>query len=501
MKQQTLKVKKEIKFLSQLYSELPSNCLFNKGITGCGGTTVEINSQRNSIICVPNISLVLNKQSDDLFGIYGETPSSEIRRYLRSNRKYKKFIVVYDSLPKLIDIIGESIYSKYFLLIDEYHILFNSYSFRDKAVRNILKVFKSFDSYCFMTATPLDDATILTELKDLPITTLDWVASKTVDINIENTFYVLNTLKGHIKFCLSSDYNVHIFMNSMKSISKVIRDMDLDEEQYKVVCSEDSISKYKMLNCTKSVIDLKRVNFYTSTCFEGVDIYDPKGKTIIVSDSNISTTMMDISTLFVQICGRLRDSIYKDQVTFIVNANSHRYCKYPDEKSFLEDVREFDRMGKYTESLYNKGNATYKRKEQLTYSPESYTKIYVIKDEENNLCYDENLKKVDIKNFDIVNNIYHSYYTILDNVESQPVLKVSSFKKPKSKQESISNAIAEVFDYNKEYDYVEMFNLLKGVLKEYGIKLTRSNIKQYIDFQIFRTKKNGKSYSYYKLIK
>ena len=95
----------------------------------------------------------------------------------------------------------------------------------------------------------------------------------------------------------------------------------------------------------------------------------------------------------------------------------------------------------------------------------------------------------------------HSYYTILDNVESQPVLKVSSFKKPKSKQESISNAISEVFDYDKEYDYVEMFNILKGVLKEYSIKLTRNNIKQYIDFQIFKTTKNGKNYSYYKLIK
>ena len=38
------------KFLSECISELPSNCIFNKGITGSGGTTLELRSNRNSII-------------------------------------------------------------------------------------------------------------------------------------------------------------------------------------------------------------------------------------------------------------------------------------------------------------------------------------------------------------------------------------------------------------------------------------------------------------------
>lgn len=67
----------------------------------------------------------------------------------------------------------------------------------------------------------------------------------------------------------------------MKSISKTISDMNL--EDYKIVCSEDSALRYKNLNCVKTVDDVKKINFYTSTCFEGVDIYDPKGKTIIIS--------------------------------------------------------------------------------------------------------------------------------------------------------------------------------------------------------------------------
>lgn len=42
--------------------ELPSHCLLNKGVTGCGGTYVELHSLRNSIILVPTIDLARNKK-------------------------------------------------------------------------------------------------------------------------------------------------------------------------------------------------------------------------------------------------------------------------------------------------------------------------------------------------------------------------------------------------------------------------------------------------------
>ena len=50
MKKSSLKVSSDKRFLSDVMEFLPSNCLLDKGITGCGGTTVEINSQRNSAI-------------------------------------------------------------------------------------------------------------------------------------------------------------------------------------------------------------------------------------------------------------------------------------------------------------------------------------------------------------------------------------------------------------------------------------------------------------------
>lgn len=171
---QIIKVNPNSKFLSDEFSKLPSKCLFNKGITGCGGTTLEIESKRNSIILVPNINLVLNKCAvyKNLIGVYGDVSEAELSDALQSRVRYKKIMGTYDSLPKILNVLGDSAYN-YFLLIDEYHILFNSYSFRYKPIKFILDTYTKFKDYCFMTATPLEDFNILDEIKELPHITLE----------------------------------------------------------------------------------------------------------------------------------------------------------------------------------------------------------------------------------------------------------------------------------------------------------------------------------------
>ena len=487
------------KFLSECIKELPSNCIFNKGITGSGGTTLELKSNRHSIICVPNISLVLNKQSKDVFGVYGKTSNGDIKDYLNSNIGYKKFIVVYDSLPRLIDIIGESVYNDYFLLIDEYHILFNSYVFRNKAVRNILLSFRLFKNFCFMTATPLEEETILDELKDIDVVEVEWEDACPVNITIEDTYYVSAKLKDYVKFCLQNDYNLHIFINSMKSISKIVRGSGLSD--YRIICSEDSANKYKLLNCENINSSIRKINFYTATCFEGVDIYDPVGKTIVVSDSNVSTTMVDISTLFIQICGRLRDSIYKDQVTFIVNSNNHRYCKYGSFSEFKEMSDESEKFGKITEKLFIAGNDDYKKMEQIKYCYETYSNIYVVKDDDNNIIYDPNLKTVDLKNYDIVHNVYASSFSILKNVSDQNRLEVKNIISERKNTKDIIKVIKQSFDYNKLYSYDELISSISFVLNEYNLKFKKNDFNKYINTRQKRIYKDGKKIRLYELIK
>lgn len=48
--------------LDKFYKEIPSNCVFNKVATGCGGTSLEIeNMNRDSIIAVPLEQMINNK--------------------------------------------------------------------------------------------------------------------------------------------------------------------------------------------------------------------------------------------------------------------------------------------------------------------------------------------------------------------------------------------------------------------------------------------------------
>lgn len=104
MKNEKIQVNSECQFLSEAIQLIPSNCLFNKGVTGCGGTHLEIISKRNSVILVPNINLVISKasQHDNLIGVYGDISKDVFKQKFEINITYKKIIATYDALPKLI---------------------------------------------------------------------------------------------------------------------------------------------------------------------------------------------------------------------------------------------------------------------------------------------------------------------------------------------------------------------------------------------------------------
>lgn len=190
-------------YLSKAIDKLPSHCLLNKGITGCGGTTVELESKRNSIILCPTRNLVTSKSALGYFGVDGKVSGKDIQNYINSTTDFKKIIATYDALEKLMENIPN--YSDYFLLIDEYHLLFNDYSFRKAVIQTVLQNFRKFKDWCFMTATPLKKEFILEELKDIDQINYEWTKATPVNIVIKDTFYVqkhclniLNLLKTGI---------------------------------------------------------------------------------------------------------------------------------------------------------------------------------------------------------------------------------------------------------------------------------------------------------------
>ncbi|NCB03328.1 MAG: hypothetical protein EOM67_14415, partial [Spirochaetia bacterium] len=120
--------------LGDFFSCLPYG-IINKTITGIGATTLELNSDRNSIIVLPTKSLAYSKfkikegKDGENSCMYVGSPIGDIKSditlqsiqaYLNTdNEKKKKILVVADSLPKVLDAIGKEHYNEFFLMIDE----------------------------------------------------------------------------------------------------------------------------------------------------------------------------------------------------------------------------------------------------------------------------------------------------------------------------------------------------------------------------------------------
>jgi hypothetical protein len=467
MESKTFKFKEQ--YLSQVIDKLPSHCLLNKGITGCGGTTVELESKRNSIILCPIKNLVTSKSSLGYFGVDGNVNKRDIQNFLMKENSYKKILATYDALPKLMDTIPN--YKDYFLLIDEYHLLFTDYSFRGECIKFILNNFREFKDWCFMTATPLKKECILEELKGIPQINYVWEKAIPVNIHIKDTYFIQKTILEYID--IFKDNNLHIFLNSISTIYTIVK--NIDESLYRVVCSENSKTRIK--NFSKVTSPVKKLNFYTSCAFEGCDIYDPDGICIIISDTHISTTILDISTKIRQVCGRLRDSKYKNECYLILNTSKHRYAG-TSKQEFEVRVLESEKLGKLKhEELHGHPLSEDKKKMELRlFNKETYATLYLSKYQDN-IYYDANLKKIDIYNYHLIAEIYAASIYVLGECASynMQVKKEEEEKEPKSVQSWILDNLNK-----SEYTYIELEKIFTPIFEEHNLKWNKNtSIKYY----------------------
>lgn len=447
--------------MSDFLTEIPTNCLFNKRQTGCGATELAIRNSIPTIIAMPYVALVKNKticRKDNIsvLGVYEGIQEQDIIDYARSHSPLK-IATTYDSLPRTIKAlqgIGMDPYKELFLLVDEWHVLFNSYSFRHTAIKNLLAEAARFDKATYMTATPIEREYVLEELKHLPICEIDWPHLQEVKIRSRQTSKPAHYIVRECRKVLDNDlpYNLHIFVNSVEFIAKVIDLAKLTSEQVKVVCStsgdngEQNQRKLGREYPIEQPSDpVRRINFYTSTCFEGCDIYDEQGVTFIVSDGSKSNTLLDISTLFTQICGRLRDSKYKGEIIHVYSTT-----KYSGEVTLDEFVaatkKTLQEAVQYADEINELSEATrIKTLSKIKYINEQYVRI-----EDNRLIVDRNLANMDIVNFKICRHIYRTYVNFTDELmRNGYTITRHTFSEIVEKIESKANArvtFKELFD-------------------------------------------------------
>lgn len=327
------------KKLGEVIDRLPSG-LIDKRATGIGATTCELTSPRNSIIVVPTRALAYSKAQSQPNSFYLGSPygnikskinDEEIRNYLSSDIDFKKFLVVADSLPRLIKVIGAEVYNDYFIMIDEIDSFQSEFEYRPKMELSIEYFFR-FKEGCLVSATLIDFSDPM--VNGLPRIIIDYKFNVKKELNI---FYgsrqAVKTVSELIKdyyfkrqywSACKTDSNVKLLVayNSVESIMEVIALLPFElRKKCKVLCSEKSKEK-TILDNIEYYDELKnnllpgQINFITSAYFVGINI-DELFCPLLVNDSKVQHSFLSLDKIK-QIEGRCRVGLQSVFVLFSI---------------------------------------------------------------------------------------------------------------------------------------------------------------------------------------
>ena len=309
-----------------------------------GGTYVAANCPSNYIIVCPFRDLVDSIAADknnkyNVFKCYGGITERQFKKYEEDNT-VKKIAVTYDSLPKLINWIGEV--SSYKVLVDEYHLILEDMDFRTDAITNLMNQIKKFDHYSFLSATPIDIEYEIDFFKELPHYLVTWenavkkkpIRYKTTKVNAGLARFIQIFLNEGLT-CPDINGNkskveeLYIFINSVTSIQQIVSSLELSPNEVKICCA-DRIRNRKILDeyeIEPVSNPNKKINFFTKKCFQGCNLFTNNGLVIVASDAYRAQTLTDISTTMEQIAGRIRinaeyQNIFRNILIHIYSTNS-----------------------------------------------------------------------------------------------------------------------------------------------------------------------------------
>ena len=337
-----IKVPTNVAFLTNWSRfELPKG-IFNKGVTGCGATSVAIEDEHKTIICSPRINLILNKheQYAGTLAVYGKVTENEIRNYLEQTDK-PKILVTYDSLPKVARQIADK--SDWRVVVDEYQYILIDSSFKSDCENDFMEVLKEFDYVTYLSATPIADKYMrqIDYFKDVPYTELQWEKVERPNIHmihtkrpIDSALEIVRNYKKGIYPSIGDVVSKEcvIFLNSVTNISNIVHQTHLQSDEVNIIVA-DTEENRKSVRKIGPAFDIGRIplknephkmfTFCTSTAFAGCDFYSKCASTFVISDNKRVHTSIDIATELAQIVGRQRlaENPFRKTVTFIYNTN------------------------------------------------------------------------------------------------------------------------------------------------------------------------------------
>ena len=341
-------------------NDLPYNCIIDKQVTGVGGSHIALCNDEPYIVAVHMLRMIDNKVGQDKYKhvmkVSGDTKRTDVFEYLQAGGK--KFLVTYDSVPKLRDFLGEKS-TEFRLLVDEFHKLIQYLgSFKPSVCIKLLEQQSEFKSVSYMTATPTNYDYLPQPMKELDIVEFKWENAKTP--NLSHSYVSKNITEAALSTILdildNSENEAYVFYNSKKNVVTMIKKLlqckpTIKLEDINILFAEtESNTKFFKRHLGKNFkygefpdgLNNKRLTICSSMGYEGSDFFPNNNSNIkpislIISDPNAKSMRFDISVDLTQIVGRFR----ANKVTGLLENYPVIYLWNTQKADFVLDENEY----------------------------------------------------------------------------------------------------------------------------------------------------------------
>lgn len=353
---------KGCKYMSD-HDELINNILpidgkfiLNKTLTGCGGTSLFLNSDLMVVIISPRLQALKNKHSQYPDSFLFHVPlcngrSNAIKQKMRDLNTYisshyasspfmskcnpAKILVTLDSADKVFSVIEScNMIYKFLFVVDEFQCLVGDATFKGSTDMNFLvNIDNRVKRVCYLSATPIPEIYLeyIPQLSNLLYFRLQWdpdvieeptlkerqmrkgenaekLCMELIQKYRNNGFFERKIIQGNVVY----SYEACIFLNELKSIVRIIKQNNLQPEEVTILCSESKISDLPQgftiggLCTDRNNPINKTFTFCTKASFEGMDFYSTNASTYIFIDGGKEWLSLDVAIDVPQIIGRQR---------------------------------------------------------------------------------------------------------------------------------------------------------------------------------------------------
>ena len=277
-----IEMPKGCRFMSEdksLLSKLPDKgkYIINKGITGCGGTTLFLESDKPLVLISPRKNVLISKHmqfsNTILFRPDNEKDVVKQKVELKKNlidgnffnkKKDVKILVTIDSFKHVAQILVElNIVDKFTFLVDEFQNLLSDSQFKGRTDFEFLKILNErAKNIVYLSATPISQEylEVIPYFKGVPQYILTWDPGimetaniKEVEIKRPNT--IISIVGEWVERYRKDGYfmrkivngkeerskEIVIFLNEVKTILDIINEHDLKPSETTILISEKCI--------------------------------------------------------------------------------------------------------------------------------------------------------------------------------------------------------------------------------------------------------------------